>query len=275
MISPGEALPRTQAQAPVSVPTLTTTANREKTPLMTTYEPPTDQTLFAHWFESILKDDPDADRDAAAEAFHATIESYKAEALRLAAAASVDGIPSTMSTAQWLEVQAMVYSEAPSELTHTGVQPSRYKAAPEVQRIVIGRPELAHTPEPLTSGEAASQVLLGAACAIEASRFFGSNLRATVGIVLRNAAQATWGNEFSYRVPASGTILMPRPHIPYGPKGISTEKADADYLHKAASDLESFYTPFSPDTRRMVVILLHNVAHAVGQLEPKTFAEDY
>lgn len=254
---------------------VTTTANREKRPLMTTYEPPTDQTLFAHWFESILKDDPDADRDEAAEAFHASMDAYRAEALRLAAAASVDGIPSTMTTAQWLEVQAMVYAEAPSELTHTGVQPSRYKAGPEVQRITVARPELTHTPEPLTPNEATSQVLLGAACAIEASRFFGSNLRATIGLVLRNASRATWGSDFSYAVPAPGTITMPRPHIPHGPKGISTEKADADYLHKSADSLASFYTPFSPDTRRMVVILLHNVANAVGRIEPKTFAEDY
>lgn len=242
---------------------------------MPTYEPPTDQTLFGLWFESLTKEDSTTDYYQAKEAFNATMNDLRAEALKIAAAAVAGGIPSHMTAAQWLEVQAMVYVEAPYELTHVASQAPRSKAHGSAERISVRRPKLPHTPEPLSQDEAASQTLLGAACAVESSSMFGSNLRATVGTVLRNASEATWANHFTYAAALPEIIVMPRPHVPFGPQGVSTEASDADYLRTAAEKLERFYKRFSVDTRLMVVTLLRDVAEAVEAIEPKTFARAY
>jgi len=36
----------------------------------------------------------------------------------------------------------------------------------------------------------------------------------------------------------SATITIPRPHVPFGPKGVTAEKADADYLRSAVGNIE-------------------------------------
>ncbi|WAL67113.1 hypothetical protein ORV05_04815 [Amycolatopsis cynarae] len=65
-------------------------------------------------------------------------------------------------------------------------------------------------------------------------------------------------------VPADGkTITVPRPHVPYGPAGMDTDTADADFLRDAADRLADFYRPFGSNLRATVVQLLRDAADAI------------
>lgn len=58
-------------------------------------------------------------------------------------------------------------------------------------------------------------------------------------------------------------VLVPRPHVLNGPKGIPEAEADADYLRKAARNLRDHYKPFGSTLRATVVDLLNAAADAV------------
>lgn len=60
------------------------------------------------------------------------------------------------------------------------------------------------------------------------------------------------------------TITIPRPHVPHGPAHLSRDAADADYLWKAARDLERHYKPFGSDLRATVVALIRDAADAIA-----------
>lgn len=59
------------------------------------------------------------------------------------------------------------------------------------------------------------------------------------------------------------TITIPRPHVPHGPAHLSRDAADADYLRKAARDLEGHYKPFGSNLRATVVALIRDAADAI------------
>lgn len=59
------------------------------------------------------------------------------------------------------------------------------------------------------------------------------------------------------------TIVIPRPHVPFGPVNKSPNEADVDYLLSAADDLEEFYKPFGSNLRATVVKLLRDSAEAI------------
>lgn len=56
------------------------------------------------------------------------------------------------------------------------------------------------------------------------------------------------------------TITIPRPHVPHGPAHLSRDLADADYLRRAARDLEEFYKPFGSNLRATIVALIRDAA---------------
>lgn len=62
----------------------------------------------------------------------------------------------------------------------------------------------------------------------------------------------------------TGTVTIPRPHVPFGPKSISEDEADQKYLLGAADDLEKFYKPFGNNLRQTVVKVLRDCATAIG-----------
>lgn len=58
-------------------------------------------------------------------------------------------------------------------------------------------------------------------------------------------------------------LVIPRPHVPYGPEGIPEVDADVDYLTKAAKDLEQHYKPFGSNLRATIVKLIRDTAKAL------------
>ena len=59
------------------------------------------------------------------------------------------------------------------------------------------------------------------------------------------------------------TITIPRPHVPHGPAGVSRDDSDADYLRRAARDLEEVYKPFGSNLRATIVALIRDAADAI------------
>lgn len=64
-----------------------------------------------------------------------------------------------------------------------------------------------------------------------------------------------------------GQIVVERPHVPHGPKGVPTEQADAAYLRQAARNIEHSRCMGSNLTRT-VTRLLHEVADALESSRP-------
>jgi hypothetical protein len=60
------------------------------------------------------------------------------------------------------------------------------------------------------------------------------------------------------------TITIRRPHVPHGPKGISSDEADANYLRIAARNIEHARCCGSNLTTT-VVRLLHDAAAALTE----------
>lgn len=58
-------------------------------------------------------------------------------------------------------------------------------------------------------------------------------------------------------------ILIPRPHVPNGPRTIPVDAADAQYLREAARKLEDFYKPFGSTLRATIVKLINDAADAI------------
>lgn len=58
-------------------------------------------------------------------------------------------------------------------------------------------------------------------------------------------------------------ITVPRPHVPFGPDGISADEADAEYLREAARKLDQHYKPFGSNLRTTVVKLLQDSADSI------------
>ena len=58
-------------------------------------------------------------------------------------------------------------------------------------------------------------------------------------------------------------ISIPRPHVPHGPKGLTEDEADANYLRVAASDLDEYYKPFGSNLRATIVKLIRDTAEAI------------
>lgn len=63
------------------------------------------------------------------------------------------------------------------------------------------------------------------------------------------------------------TITIPRPHVPHGPATVARDIADADYLRRAARDLEEFYKPFGSNLRATIVALIRDAADAITPKE--------
>ena len=61
----------------------------------------------------------------------------------------------------------------------------------------------------------------------------------------------------------SDALMIPRPHVPFGPRGVPEHEADADYLDHAASNLEGRYGVGGSNVRATVVSLLRDVAAAL------------
>ncbi|RBO73507.1 hypothetical protein [Microbacterium sp. H6] len=61
----------------------------------------------------------------------------------------------------------------------------------------------------------------------------------------------------------SGSLTIPRPHVPFGPIGIPEYKADADYLDHAAKSLEGHYEVGGSNVRATVVKLLRDTSTAL------------
>lgn len=59
------------------------------------------------------------------------------------------------------------------------------------------------------------------------------------------------------------TLLLPLPHVPFGPKGVPELVADATYLDHAASNLEGKYEVGGSNVRSTVIHLLRNAAIAL------------
>lgn len=58
-------------------------------------------------------------------------------------------------------------------------------------------------------------------------------------------------------------ITIPRPHVPHGPKHLSADVSDVDYLREAAAHLEDFYKPFGSNLRATIVRLVRDAADAI------------
>lgn len=58
-------------------------------------------------------------------------------------------------------------------------------------------------------------------------------------------------------------VTIPRPHVPYGPVGVPTEIADADYLDHAARNLAGGYAVGGYNVTATVIKLLHDTATAL------------
>lgn len=72
----------------------------------------------------------------------------------------------------------------------------------------------------------------------------------------------------NHRVPSATredveTITIPRPHVPHGPATVAWDVADADYLRRAARDLEEVYKPFGSNLRATIVALIRDAADAI------------
>lgn len=58
-------------------------------------------------------------------------------------------------------------------------------------------------------------------------------------------------------------ISIPRPHVPHGPKSLTEDEADANYLREAAWRLEYHYKPFGSNLRATIVKLIRDAAEAI------------
>ena len=61
----------------------------------------------------------------------------------------------------------------------------------------------------------------------------------------------------------SDTIEIPRPHVPFGPSGVSEMIADADYLDRAARNIAGGYCVGGFNVTSTVIKLLHDTAIAL------------
>ena len=61
----------------------------------------------------------------------------------------------------------------------------------------------------------------------------------------------------------SDSIEIPRPHVPFGPQGVSEMLADADYLDHAARNIAGGYAVGGYNVTSTVIKLLHDAATAL------------
>lgn len=59
------------------------------------------------------------------------------------------------------------------------------------------------------------------------------------------------------------SVVVPRPHVPYGPHGVPEMLADADYLDSAARNLSGGYAIGGYNVTSTVIKLLHDSATAL------------
>lgn len=71
-----------------------------------------------------------------------------------------------------------------------------------------------------------------------------------------------------------GHLVVPRPHVPFGPQGVPELIADATYLDHAASNLEGKFEVGGSNVRATVVRLLRDVALALRAAH-RTSTEDH
>lgn len=64
---------------------------------------------------------------------------------------------------------------------------------------------------------------------------------------------------------ADDYIVIPRPHVPFGPETLTPDVSDVQYLRKAARNIENFYKPFGSNLRATIVKLLDDAANAIEQ----------
>lgn len=60
------------------------------------------------------------------------------------------------------------------------------------------------------------------------------------------------------------SITVPRPHVPYGPIGVDTNRADAAYLREAAHNIE-FSRCLGSNLTQVVTRLLADAAAAIEE----------
>ena len=58
-------------------------------------------------------------------------------------------------------------------------------------------------------------------------------------------------------------ISIPRPHVPHGPKSLTEDQADVNYLREAAWKLEDHYKPFGSNLRATIVKLIRDAADVI------------
>ncbi|NWN86997.1 MAG: hypothetical protein HLX51_00420 [Micrococcaceae bacterium] len=62
---------------------------------------------------------------------------------------------------------------------------------------------------------------------------------------------------------ADDHIVIPRPHIPHGPKQLTADASDVQYLREAAQKIQDFYKPFGSNLRATIVKLIDDAADAI------------
>ena len=71
----------------------------------------------------------------------------------------------------------------------------------------------------------------------------------------------------------SDKIVIPRPHVPFGPTQVPELLADADYLDHAARNIEGGYSVGGYNVTTTVINLLHDVATALRAAAESTGSE--
>lgn len=61
-------------------------------------------------------------------------------------------------------------------------------------------------------------------------------------------------------------IMIPRPHVPYGPDTLSANESDSQYLRDAARKLRDHYKPFGSNLRAIIVKLIEDAADQIERM---------
>lgn len=62
---------------------------------------------------------------------------------------------------------------------------------------------------------------------------------------------------------ADDHVIIPRPHVPHGPKQLTADASDVQYLREAAQKIQDFYKPFGSNLRATIVKLIDEAADAI------------
>lgn len=62
---------------------------------------------------------------------------------------------------------------------------------------------------------------------------------------------------------ADDHVVITRPHVPHGPKQLTADASDVQYLREAAQKIQDFYKPFGSNLRATIVKLIDDAADAI------------